>query len=95
MKKKAKMLDEKKLKFVCVIQMFNDIKKLKISFNIDVKEANTLLLKNNAKTLKDIRVKKKLVYKLWDIVSVVILVILSNCNDWEEITILQQHTEIG
>ena len=67
---------------------FNDIKKLKDSLNIDVKEASTLQLKklkNKAKTLKDTRVKKKCVYKLWAVVCVVILAVLSNCNDWEEI----------
>lgn len=72
-----------------VIQMnFKDIQKLKDSLNIDVLKAdkNQLkVLKNKAKTLKDTRVKKKCTYKLWDIVCVVILAILSNCNDWEEI----------
>jgi len=67
---------------------FKDIQKLKDSLNIDVLKAdkNQLkILKNKAKTLKDTRVKKKCTYKLWDIVCVVILAILSNCNDWEEI----------
>ena len=67
---------------------FNDIQKLKNSLNIKVDEANKEQLKhlkNKAKTLKDIRVKKKCTYKLWDIVCVVILAVLSNCNDWEEI----------
>ena len=67
---------------------FNDIQKLKNSSNIKVDEANKEQLKhlkNKAKTLKDIRVKKKCTYKLWDIVCVVILAVLSNCNDWEEI----------
>ena len=67
---------------------FKDIQKLKDDLNIDVKEASIIQLKqlkNKAKTLKDTRVKKKCTYKLWDIVCVVILAILSNCNDWEEI----------
>ena len=67
---------------------FKDIQKLKDDLNIEVKEASIIQLKqlkNKAKTLKDIRVKKKCTYKLWDIVCVVILAILSNCNDWEEI----------
>lgn len=67
---------------------FNDIQKLKNSLNIKVDEANKEQLKhlkNKAKTLKDVRVKKKCTYKLWDIVCVVILAVLSNCNDWEEI----------
>ena len=35
--------------------------------------------------MKDTRFKKKCTYKLWDIVCVVILAVLSNCNEWEEI----------
>ena len=67
---------------------FKDIQKLKDDLNIEVKEASIKQLKqlkNKAKTLKDTRVKKKCTYKLWDIVCVVILAVLSNCNDWEEI----------
>lgn len=76
-------------KIYSVIRMnFEDIKKLKDSLNIEVTKANKnelLRLKNKAKTLKDTRVKKKCTYKLWDIVCVVILAVLSNCNEWEEI----------
>lgn len=67
---------------------FKSIQKLKDSLNIDInkaKENQLKALKNKAKTLKDSRVKKKCTYKLWDIVCVVILATLSNCNDWEEI----------
>ena len=67
---------------------FNDIQKLKNSLNIKVDEANDeqlKYLKNRAKSLRDTRVKKKCTYKLWDIICVVILAVLSNCNDWEEI----------
>lgn len=67
---------------------FKDIQKLKDSLNVDINKAdkNQLkALKNKAKTLKDTRVKKKCTYKLWDIVCVVILAVLSNCDDWEEI----------
>ena len=67
---------------------FNDIQKFKKSLNIDVNKANEKQLKelkNKAKTLKDTRVKKKCTYKLWDIVCVVILAVLSNCNEWDEI----------
>lgn len=67
---------------------FKDIQKLKDSLSIEVNKVdkNQLkALKNKAKTLKDMRVKKKCTYKLWDIVCVVILAVLSNCNDWEEI----------
>lgn len=72
-----------------VIRMnFEDIQKLKNSLNIDVNKADKqelIRLKNKAKTLKDARVKKKCTYKLWDIVCVIILAVLSNCNEWEEI----------
>ena len=67
---------------------FKDIQKLKDSLNIDVTKAEKhelIKLKNKAKTLKDTRVKKKCTYKLWDIVCVIILSVLSNCNEWEEI----------
>ena len=67
---------------------FKDIQKLKDSLNIDVTKAEKhelIKLKNKAKTLKDTRVKKKCTYKLWDIVCVIILAVLSNCNEWEEI----------
>ena len=67
---------------------FKDIQKLKDSLNINVTKAEKyelIRLKNKAKTLKDTRVKKKCTYKLWDIVCVIILAVLSNCNEWEEI----------
>ena len=67
---------------------FKDIQRLKDSLNIDVTKAEKhelIKLKNKAKTLKDTRVKKKCIYKLWDIVCVIILAVLSNCNEWEEI----------
>ena len=67
---------------------FKDIQKLKDSLNIDVTKTEKhelIKLKNKAKTLKDTRVKKKCTYKLWDIVCVIILAVLSNCNEWEEI----------
>ena len=74
-----------------VIQMnFKEIQNLKKDLEIDVKNAKTSQLKqlkNKAKTLKDTRIKKKCTYKLWDIVCVIILAVLLNCNDWEEIEI--------
>lgn len=74
-----------------VIQMnFEEMQKLKNTLDIDVKKASISQLKqlkNKAKTLKDTRIKKKCIYKLWDIVCVAILAILSNCNDWDEIAI--------
>ena len=42
-------------------------------------------LKEKSKMLKDERQKGKIVYKIWDIVMVVILVVLADCNEWEEI----------
>lgn len=42
-------------------------------------------LKENAKMLKDERQKGKTTYKIWDIVVVVILAVLADCNEWEEI----------
>ncbi len=42
-------------------------------------------LKEKSKMLKDERQKGKVVYKIWDIVVVVILAILADCNEWEEI----------
>ena len=35
--------------------------------------------------LKDERQKGKIVYKIWDIVVVVILAVLADCDEWEEI----------
>ena len=35
--------------------------------------------------LKDKRQKGKIVYKIWDIVVVVILAVLADCSEWEEI----------
>jgi len=42
-------------------------------------------LKNQAKSLNDKRIKRKCKYKIWDIVCVALLAIISNCNEWEEI----------
>ena len=42
-------------------------------------------LKERAKMLEDIRQKGKKIYKIWDIVVVVILAVLSDCNEWSEI----------
>ena len=68
---------------------FEEIQKLKNALKIeDVQKVSTkklTKLKNICKTLEDKRIKKKCTYKLWDIVVVIILAVLSNCNDWEEI----------
>lgn len=42
-------------------------------------------LKEKAKMLEDVRQKEKRIYKIWDIVVVVILAVLSDCNEWSEI----------
>lgn len=42
-------------------------------------------LKNQAKSLTDKRMKRKCKYKIWDIVCVTLLAVISNCNEWEEI----------
>ena len=44
------------------------------------KKHELIKLKNKVKTLKDTRVKKKCTYKLWDVIYVIILEVLSNCN---------------
>ena len=45
-------------------------------------------LKEKSKMLKDERQKGKVIYKIWDIVVVVILAVLADCNEWEEMDIL-------
>jgi predicted transposase YbfD/YdcC len=42
-------------------------------------------LKEKSKMLNDERQKGKVIYKIWDIVVVVILAVLADCNEWEEI----------
>lgn len=42
-------------------------------------------LKEKTMMLKDEKQKGKVVYKIWDIVVVVILAVLADCNEWEEI----------
>ena len=42
-------------------------------------------LKEKSMMLKDERQKGKVIYKIWDIVVVVILAVLADCNEWEEI----------
>ncbi len=55
---------------------------------IDIKKVDVECLKklrNRAKKITDRRIKKKSTYKLWDIVCVVLIATICNCNDWEEI----------
>ena len=42
-------------------------------------------LKVKTMMLNDERQKGKIIYKIWDIVVVVILAVLADCNEWEEI----------
>ena len=42
-------------------------------------------LKEKSMMLKDERQKGKVIYKIWDIVVVVIRAVLADCNEWEEI----------
>ena len=42
-------------------------------------------MRDKAKKLTDPRIKKKCTYKIWDIVCVVIIATIANCNEWEEI----------
>lgn len=55
---------------------------------MEIKEIEILKLKElkeKSKMLKDERQKGKVIYKIWDIVVVVILAVLADCNEWEEI----------
>lgn len=50
-----------------------------------IKKEKLVMLKENLKEIKDPRQKNKTTYKIWDIVVVVILAVLSDCNEWAEI----------
>ena len=55
---------------------------------MEIKEIELLKLKElkeKSKMLKDERQKGKVIYKIRDIVVVVILAVLADCNKWEEI----------
>lgn len=55
---------------------------------MNVKEVELLKLKElkeKSMMLNDERQKGKITYKIWDIVVVVILAVLANCDEWEEI----------
>lgn len=62
---------------------------------IKMEEIDTMELKklrNRAKLITDTRTKSKCTYKIWDIVCVVLIATLCNCNDWEEIHLFaKQH----
>lgn len=64
-----------------------DKKKIDIK-TLDIKELKKL--RDRAKKLTDKRIKKKCTYKIWDIVCVVLIATLCNCNEWEEIYLFAQ-----
>lgn len=58
--------------------------------NIEVEKIDIMELKklrDRAKSITDSRIKKKSTYKMWDVVCVVLIATLCNCNDWEDIYI--------
>lgn len=66
-------------------------KNIKIN-EIDISELKRL--RNKAKELTDVRMKRKCTYKMWDIVCVVLVATIANCNDWEEIQLFaEEHKE--
>lgn len=60
--------------------------------NLSINELKQL--KNKAKTLTDKRMQRKCKYKIWDIVCVALLAIISNCNEWEEIEMFAYKNKI-
>ena len=65
-----------------------DIKNKLNCENVDMEKLSIIelkRLKNQAKSLTDKRIKRKCKYKIWDIVCVALLAVISNCNEWEEI----------
>ena len=55
---------------------------------MNIKEVETVKLrelKEKSMMLNDERQKSKITYKIWDIVVVVILAVLADCNEWDEI----------
>lgn len=47
----------------------------------NIKKEKIVMLKEELKGLEDSRQKKKTTYKIWNIVVVVILAVLSDCNE--------------
>ena len=75
-----------KRRFDLDIRQINYIKKLLGIDKIeDVDKAAMKRLKNNLKKIKDIRVKGKTKFKIWDIIICSILAILFGAQDWEDI----------
>jgi predicted transposase YbfD/YdcC len=68
-----------------------DKKKIKME-EIDIMELKKL--RNKARLITDKRIKKKSTYKIWDVVCVVLIATICNCNDWEEIQLFaEEHRE--
>jgi predicted transposase YbfD/YdcC len=75
-----------KRRFELEITQINYIKKLLgINKIEDVDKAAMKRLKNNLKAIKDIRVKGKTKFKIWDIIICSILAVLFGAQDWEDI----------
>ena len=75
-----------KRRFELEIRQINYIKKLlEIDKIEDVDKAAMKRLKNNLKKIKDVRVKGKTKFKIWDIIICSILAILFGAQDWEDI----------
>lgn len=58
--------------------------------NINIKDTDIIVLKNireKAKEITDMRIKRKCTYKLWDVIYIVFIATLYNRNEWEEIEI--------
>ena len=51
----------------------------------ECKKVEIVKLKEKSMMLNDERQKSKITYKIWDIVVVVILAVLADCNEWDEI----------
>ena len=51
----------------------------------EIEKSKLKELKEKSMMLKDERQKGKITYKIWNIVVVVILAVLADCNEWEEI----------
>ena len=66
-------------------------KKMKME-EIDVMELKKI--RNRARLITDTRNKKKTTYKIWDIVCVVLVATLCNCNDWEEICLFAEEHRV-
>lgn len=75
-----------KKRFDLDIRQVNYIKKkLGINKIEDVDKVTMKLLKNNLKQIKDVRVKGKTKFKIWDIIVCAILSVLFGAQDWEDI----------